>query len=313
VTEDFSALAPFRLIDSNGQTRTVFWDEMFRVLKALLLPDSKWALGEWPKTLVSTLSVQCRYQAVKALADCRVGNAYDLSRLRWKSDRALAALEAIPRAFVKEEFARRFLTGEAGLSGESADALSGGDVIPQEPAAFESVRPWPPALRTYEDVAGLLGVPKATVDALVRTGRLAPPDADDGGFDADAVLSAGRFLRELVDLSQLTELAGIEAPASALTPYGMLPRWNGIDLGDHRIDLDRVVEIHRHLMARSHGSSEPAKRMPLLRVVQNSDRPFEALMAYVQRIASGEIDRISWDPPYRWADIEIEGDKRRAP
>jgi hypothetical protein len=313
VTDNFSALAPFRLIDSNRKTRTVFWDEMFRVLKALLLPDSKWALGEWPKTLVSTLSVQCRHHAVKALASCRVGNAYDLSRLRWKSDRALAALGAIPRAFFKEEFARRFLTGEAGLSGESADVLSGGDVIPQEPAAFESVRPWPPALRTYDDVAGFLGVSKATVVALVRNGRLAPPNADDDGFDADAVLSASRFLRELVDLSQLTELAGIEAPASALTPYGMLPRWNGIDLGDHRIDLDRVVEIHRHLMARWHGSSVPAERIPLIQVVQNSDRPFEVLMAYVQRIAVGEIDRISWDPPYRWADIKIEGDKSRAP
>lgn len=312
VTEDFSALAPFRLIDSNGQTRAAFWDEMFRVLKALLLPDSKWALGEWPKTLVSTLSVQCRYQAVKALASCRVGNAYDVSRLRWKSDRALAALEVIPRAFVKEEFARRFLTGEAGLSGESADAISGSGAIPEEPAAYETVRPWPPALRTYEDVAGFLGASKATVVALVRNGRLAPPEADDEGFDADAVLSADRFLRELVDLSQLTELAGIEAPASALTPYGMLPRWNGIDLGDHRIDLGRVVEIHRHLMARSHGSSVPAERIPLLQIVQNADRPFEALMAYVQRIAGGEIDRISWDPPYRWADIEIEGEKRRA-
>jgi hypothetical protein len=306
-------LAPFRLIDSNGQTRTVFWDEIFRVLKALLLPDPQWALGKWPKTLVSTLSVQCRYQAVKALAHCRVGNAYDLSRLRWKSDRALAALEAIPRANFKEEFARRFLTGDAGLSRESADALSGGDVIPQEPAAHESVRPWPPALRTYNDVAGFLGVPKATVDALLRTGRLPPPEGDDEGFDADAVLSAGRFLLELVDLPKLAELAGIEAPASALTPYGMLPRWNGIDLSDHRIALERVIEIQRLLMARWHATSAPADPVPLLRVIEKCEQPFQVLMTYVQRIAGGEIDRIGWGPPFRWADIEIEAGALQTP
>ena len=312
VTEDFSALAPFRLVGSQGHLRTVFWDEMFRVLKALLLPDSHWALDQWPRTLAGSLSVQLRHQAVTELARCRVGNAYDLSRLRWKSDRALAALEAIPRLFVKEEFARRFLQAEVGLSRESADAISGADAIPQEPAACETIRSWPPALRTRDDVAGFLGVPKAIVEGLLRTGRLAPPESEDEGFDADAVVSAGRFLRELVDLSQLTTLAGIEAPASALSPYGTLPRWNGIDLGDHRVDLERVIEIHRLLMARSHGASAPADAVPLREVVQNSERPFEALMAYVQRIAGGEIDQVSWGPPYRWADIEIEAGASRA-
>jgi hypothetical protein len=143
--------------------------------------------------------------------------------------------------------------------------------------------------------------------------RIGPPLADDEGFDADAVIGAGRFLRELVDLSRLTDLAGIEAPASSLTPYGWLPRWNGIDLGDDRVDLERVIEIHRLLMARYHGASAPAEPVLLLQLLQNSERPFEDLMAYVQRIAGGEIDRIGWGPPYRWADITIEAGASRTP
>ena len=306
LTDDFLALAPFRVTAGTGRLRSVQWDEMFRVFKALLLPDTDWSLGRWPRRFASDAPIHDRYRALIELARCRTGHAYDLSRLRWKSDRALAALEAVPRAFLKEECSRRFLQAEAGLSRESADAISGADAIPQEPAAYETIRPWPPALRTRDDVAGFLDVSPAIVDALLRTGRLAPPVADDEGFDADTVLDAGRFLRELVDLSLLTKLAGIEAPAAALSPYGMLPRWNGIDLADHRVDLERVIEIHRLLMARSHGASKPAEPVPLRQIVQSSERPFEDLMAYVQRIAGGEIDQMSWGPPYRWADIEIE-------
>jgi hypothetical protein len=313
LNEDFQALAPFRVTSGTGPTRSVQWDEMFRIFKALLLPDADWALGRWPRLFASAAPIQHRHRALIELARCRVGHAYDLSRLRWKSDHALGALAAIPPVFTKEEVARRFLEADAGLSRESADAISGADAIPPEPAAYEAIRPWPPALRNCDDVAGFLGVPKATVDALLRTGRLTPPDADDDGFDADAVLGAGRFLQELVDLTKLTELAGIEAPPTALTAYGLLPRWNGIELRDHRVDAERVLEIQRLLMARWHGTPAPLEPIPLRRLVQGSDRPFEALAAYVQRIAGGEVDRIGWGPPFRWADIEIEAGASHGP
>jgi hypothetical protein len=286
---------------------------MFRVLKSLLLPDSDWSLGRWPRRLASEARLQDRHRAIIELARCRAGQAYDLSGLRWKSDRAMAAIGAIPRAFVKEECSRRFLQGEAGLSRESADAISGADAIPVESAAYESIRPWPPALRSCDDVAGFLSVTPATAEALLRTGRLPPPAVDEDGYDADAVLDAGRFLRALVDLSQLSDLAGIEAPPSALSPYGLLPRWNGIDLSDNRVTLERVLEIQRLLMARWHGTAAPVMPVPLRRLVDSDDRPFETLMAHVQRIACGEVDRIGWGPPFRWADIEIDAGAACAP
>lgn len=311
--EDFRALAPFRVTSETQRPYTVQWDEMFRIFKTLLLPNADWALGRWPRGCASLAPLEQRHQAIEGLARCRAGSAYDLSHLRWKVNCSLAPLAAIPRASTKEEVARQFLQAAAGLSRESAEAFSGSASTPAEPAAYDSVNPWPPVLRSRDDVAGFLEVSTPTVDGLMRTGQLIPPTGDEDGFDADAVIDAGRFLRRLLNLSQLSDLAGIEMPPSALSPYGLLPRWNGIDPSDHRVTLERVLEIQRLLMARWHATAAPVTPVPLRQLAQDCDRPVEALMAQVQRIASGEIERVGWGPPFRWADIEIDAGSARVP
>jgi hypothetical protein len=308
VNEDFRALAPFRLIDSQGQLRTVFLDEMFRVFKALLLTDAQWALGQWPRILASSSTVPVRYQAVVELSRCKVGNAYDLSRLRWKADRALSALEAVPWAFIKEKTARRFLEAEVGLSRESADEICGADAIPMEPSAYEVIRPWPPELANRGEVSRFLGVPLETVDTLIRNGWLVPPVANQDGFDADGVLAAGRFLNNLIDLPRLSGVAGIPADAGSLAAYGLLPRWNGPDQTDHRVDPLRVLEIQQLLLVQWHRAKAPTRPVSLGQLVQDHEQPFRALIEIVRKILSGQIDRLGWRPPFKWSDLEIEAD-----
>ena len=199
-----------------------------------------------------------------------------------------------------------FLEAEAGLSRESADAIAGSDVVPEMRPAYETTPLWPPALGSRDEVSRFLGVPAGDVDALIRTGRLPTPPARDHGFDADAVVAAGRILSDLVDLSGLEHLAGLPAPPSALTPYGLLPRWNGTDLGDNRVDPDRLIDIQKRLMAQWHRSHAPANPIRLGDAIESFSRPFEAIMMFVSRICGGSVVRVGWKPPYRWIDLEID-------
>ena len=307
VVEDFQALAPFRVTSGAEKPGTVQWDEMFRIFKAVLLPDSVWALGQWPLLSARNASIEERHQAITSISHCVSDGAYDLTRLRWKSDRALGPLTALPIPHSKETFARMFLEAEAGLSRESADAIAGSDVVPEMRRAYETTQPWPPALGSRDEVSRFLSVPAGDVDALIRTGRLSTPPARDHGFDADAVVAAGRYLSDLVDLSGLEHLAGLPAPPSALTPYGLLPRWNGTDLSDNRVDPDRLVDIQKQLMAHWHRSHAPVDPIRLGDAIGAFGRPFEALLMFVARACSGQFDRIGWDAPFRWTDLQIEG------
>ena len=306
VAEDFQALAPFRVTSGAEKPRTIQWDEMFRIFKAVLLPDSVWALGSWPLLAARNASIEDRHQAIVALSRCIVGGSYDLTCLRWKSNRALEPLTALPIRLVRERLARQFLEAEAGLSRESADAIAGSYVVPEMRPAYETTQHWPPALGSRDEVSRFLGVSSGDVDALIRTGRLPTPPARDHGFDADAVVSAGRYLSDLVDLRGLELLAGLPAPPSALTPYGLLPRWNGTDLGDDRVDPDRLVDIQKQLMAHWHRSHAPVDPIRLGDAVESFSRPFEALLMFVARVCSGQFDRIGWDAPFRWTDIQID-------
>jgi hypothetical protein len=306
LTDDFLSLAPFRLTSRSGTFRSVYWDEMFRVFKALLLSDTEWTLGRWPQHRANSASVQDRHQAIIVLARCRAGNAYDLSRLRWKPERALAPIAALPRPFAKEQLARQFLEAEAGLSRESADVISGADAIPLEPVAYEVIHPWPPALGNRDDVAALLGVSGATVHALMRNGRLVPPTSGQDGFDADAVLAADRFLKELVDLPRLTELAGVPADPRGLAAYGLLPRWNGVDLDDHRVDPNRLLEIQRLLIVQWRRAELPTEPITLGQLVNGCEQPFNALVAHVQTILTGQVKNVGWCAPFTWAQLSVQ-------
>ncbi len=303
---DFAALAPFRVRGGGEATVTVFWDEMFRVFKTILLPDADLALGQWPKRLARSVRIEQRHRAVEALSRTRDSHAYDLRLLQWKIQRALAALQALPRPYVIEQYARRFLQGEVGLSGESATAISGADAVLTAPEAYQRLSPWPPTLGCIADVARFLGVSIATVDALMRVGRLPAAGTDHDGFDADHVLAAGTYLGELLDLPALGALAGISITSRDLAAYGLLPRWNGLDREDHRVDFDRVFEIQQRLLAQWHVATRPESAASLGELLNDREQPSASLIDLLRRILCGQLTRFDWVPPFTWTSLKVD-------
>lgn len=306
VSADFEALAPFRLADRHGHPYIVDWDEMFKAVKALLLPDWNWAKGEFPKLHVAQTTIAARHVLIERLARVRSNSRYDMSEFQAKGRRALAPLRALPFEHALEEIAAHLLEAEVGLSRELAVALSG-LVDRGDPArAVEVFGGVPPVVGSEYELERALNATTNEVKRLLSLNVIRPRGASDFGYDADDLLRARRYLDSLVNTDGLTRLVGVTVRNEDLHPQGLFPRWSLNDRTDGRVAPEKLTELQLGLIAQWHRAEAPTDPVTLRSLAAASDRPLEVVIAVIKDILIGTIKQLTWKPPFTWVDIAVD-------
>jgi hypothetical protein len=307
VSEDFAALAPFRIEIQGGLIGNGTWDEMFHVFKALLLPNATWAHGQWDGLAIFDLPVRIRHTATLALDAIRHRRCYRLPGLAPMGAQALRPLCAVPRQGLVQKQAYDLLMQPGGLSNEVAIALSGheGEAESRAGAALFAGRP--PSLSSHRDVAEFLGVDLEMVSALRELRAIPSHSAQDVGLDIDRLLATRKFLREgLLDLGELGAIVGVPVQAEDLSDAGLLPRWNPRNKSDWRVQLDIVVALHMQLTAYWHETHCLSTSVRVGELTRGDPYPYRTVAATVSLILNREVAIVAWSSPFTWAAIEVD-------
>ena len=307
VSEDFAALAPFRIEIKRGLVGTGTWDEMFHVFKALLLPNATWSRGQWDCLAICDLPVRIRHTATLALDAIRHRRCYHLPGLAPMGAQALRPLCAVPRQGLAQKQAYELLMQPGGLSNEVATALSGheGEAESRAGAALFDGRP--PSLSSHRDVAEFLGVEIGMVSALRELRAIPSHSAQDVGLDIDRLLATRKFLREgLLNLGELTAIVGVPVHADDLSDAGLLPRWNPRNKSDSRVQLDIVVALHMQLTAYWHETHCLSKSIRVGELSHGDPHPYRTVSASVNLILNREVAIVAWSSPFTWAAMEVD-------
>jgi hypothetical protein len=309
VSEDFAALAPFRVRLEDGSRAAASWDTTFRILKSLSLELSHFYQGIFPEgRYFSLLDLARRHECVRVLGQARHGDAYDLWRLRSHFQRQLACLDVLPERRLAMRAAFRVLFSGAGLPREFASSMSASAERVAKPSAAQLFKGRPRSLVTRSHVQAFLGVDDATLLALFRLGLLHEP-AWGLAFDFDQVLGAQGYLADnLLSLLDIEQFVGVPLDWEDLRNSTLLPRWNPISSLDFRVDVGVFSRIQLQLMERVQGTTNPRSPLTLGAAVARAHRPFEALCALVNELLCGTLARASWASPFTWASLVCESD-----
>lgn len=310
VSEDFAALAPFRVRLEDGSRATASLDTMFRILKSLSLGLGHFRQGIFPgKHHFSELDLAMRQECLRELSEARRGDAYDLWRLRPHFQRQLACLEVLPERRLAMRTAFRVLYSGAGLPREIASSMSSSEERAPRPSAAQLFKGRPRSLATRSHVQGFLGVDDSTLLALSRLGLLVEP-VKDLAFDFDQVLSAQSYLaNDLLALPDIEQFVGVPLDWEDLRSSTLLTRWNAASNLDFRVDVGVFCRIQLQLMERALASAAPNSPLALGALVAPTHRPFEVLCALVNELLCGAIARVSWARPYTWASLVCDSDE----
>lgn len=305
-TEDFKALAPF-WVGSQESRRVEQWDDLIRVFKLLLLPPECVLRWEWPRRLVSRSAVVDRAKAIRTLSSCRTDNAiYDISNLCGALKEWFSPLKGLPVPLTLERHLACFMIGEVGLSAATTDELLGANVVVEPPTAVALFAGRPPIARTVQQLARAYSIPESDARALLHLGLVGLRQKSHLGFDADEILRGQSFLDRLLDLTRLSQVAGVPVEACHLNQNGLLPRWNRYNPNDPRVHLDRLIEVQLRLIQafRSTIGDELQPRLGDLAALAHD--PTKFILDYVARLAEGSIAMSGWDLPYAWADMRVK-------
>lgn len=306
VSADFQALAPFRLADGYGRSYIVDWDEMFKAVKALLLPDWSWAKGEFPKLHVAHTTIAFRHALIEKLARIRSNARYDMSEFQWKARRALAPLRALPLEHALEEIATHYLEAEVGLSRELAVGLSGLSDRGVPARAVDVSGGIPPVVECEHELERILNATTDEVGRLLSLNVIRPRASSDIGYDADDLLRAKRYLDSLVNTDGLSRLVGVTVTNEDLHSQGLFPRWSLNNRSDGRVTPEKLVELQLDLVALWHRAKAPADPVTVRSLAAAADRPLEVVIAVIKDIMMGTIKRLTWKPPFAWTDIAVD-------
>ncbi|WP_018077079.1 TniQ family protein [Thiobacillus denitrificans] len=313
VAEDFAALAPFRLVTHGGEPAADMWDLMFRIFKALALPDAFWASTEWPRRVVQFMPVKERHAVVGLLAKARRGGSYFLSDLQPKARAALAPMLAIPRPYVLEQCALLLLQSEAGITKEYAEAMCSQQPLPRAAKGVEIFSGRPPSLRTPDEVAAFLASDWQTVEGLMARKVLTNPIDSEHGYDIDELLAGQTFLHlGVFTLAEMTAIVGVPLDWDDLVHSNFLRPWNSRNPSDLRVAVGEVVSIQMELAAKWAANGRPTSGVLLRDFALRTDRPFQVVSEAVVLALRGDLNPFGWGPRFDWGGLKIsEQDERR--
>lgn len=313
VADDFAALAPFRLVTHSGEPVTDMWDLMFRVFKALALPDADWASTIWPKQVVQLMSVKSRHEIVKLLARARRGGSYFLTELQEKAWSALTPMTAIPRPFLVEQCAVLLLESEGGITREYAEAMCSSRPLPQAARGAEIFSGRPPSLQTVDEVMSFLATDWETLEGLFARGVLSKPIDNEHGYDIDELLATQRFLHlGVLTLPEISAIVGAPLDWDDLIHSNFLRPWNPKNPSDLRVAVGEVVSIQMELTAKWTANHRPGNGILLRDVAMRTERPFQVVSEAVVLALRGDLNPFGWALPFDWGSLMIsEQDGRR--
>lgn len=306
VADDFAALAPFRFVTHSGEPVADMWDLMFRVFKALALPDADWASTVWPRRVVQLLSVKARHEIVKLLARARRGGSYFLSDLQEKARSALAPMTAIPRPFVLEQCAVLLLQSEGGITREYAEAMCSSPPLPHAARGSEIFSGRPPSLQTVNEVMSFLATDGETVEGLFAWDVLRKPIDSEHGYDIDELLAAQRFLHlGVLTLPEISAIVGAPLDWDDLIHSNFLRPWNPKNPTDLRVAVGEVVSIQMELTAKWAANDRPSSGILLRDIAMRTERPFQVVSRAVVMALRGDLNPFGWGPPFNWGSLMI--------
>ena len=313
VADDFAALAPFRFVTHSGEPVADKWDLMFRVFKALALPDADWASTVWRKRVVQLMPVKTRHEIVKLLARARRGGSYFLSDLQEKAWSALTPMTAIPRPFVVEQCAVLLLQSEGGIPQEYAEAMCAHQTLPRAAKGSEIFSGRPPSLRTIDEVASFLATDWQTVEGLLARRVLTMPVDTEHGYDIDELLAAQSFLHMGVfTLTEITAIVGVPLDWDDLIHSNFIRPWNSKNPSDLRVAVGEVVSIQMELTAKWTANLRPSNGILLRDVAMKTARPFQTVSEAVVLALRGDLSPFGWGSPFDWGGLRVsEHDGRR--
>jgi hypothetical protein len=309
-SEDFSALAPFRLRLEDGSRLDAIWDTAFRVLKSLTLGPRWFREGEWPaRNHFSSLAPMHRREALRQFADIRRNGAYDVWLLRPHFARALAPLDAIPKKGLAMRVAFQLLFSGGGLPREVAASMSDGEQRTQRPSGAQLFGGKPPSFRHMADVRDFLGVDEPTLTRLLRLGIVQEP-IDGAAYDIDELLAAQSFLaEELLTVADIEQVAGVPLDWDDSRRSTILPRWNPSSSLDSRVTVEVVSDMQLRLAELLSHSQAPNRPVLIRDALAGCPRPMQSMTILLNELSNGRLERFAWGRPYTWSAIALDADE----
>lgn len=309
-SEDFSALAPFRLRLEDGRRLDAIWDTAFRIVKSLTFGPRWFREGEWPaRNHFASLAPIHRREALRHFAGIRRNDAYDVWLLRPHFARALAPLDAIPKKELAMEVTFQLLFTGGGLPREVAASMSDGEQQTQKPSGAQLFGGKPPSFNSMTDVRDFLGADESTFTQLLRLGIVHEP-VDGAAYDIDELLAAQSFLAaDLLTVADVEHVAGVPLDWDDIRQSTILPRWNPSSSLDPRVAVDVVCDLQLRLAELLSQRQAPSHPVLTSEVLVGCPRPLQSLAVLLNELLSGRLERFSWSYPYKWAAIGLDADE----
>lgn len=307
-SEDFEALAPFRLRLSDGTDVVSLWDTAFRVLKSLALEIQHFKDEKWPERFFSQLPNSEKLSHLRQLSAVRSRGAYDLKLLRPTFLATLRFLNPVPKHGLAASCAFRILHSGAGLPRDVAGALTSAEAAMVTPSGAALFHGRPPSMRSRHEAEAFIGVDSTTFDGLRKQGLWAEPAWDGAGYDIDELLAAQAFLaHELLTLVDVERVVGVPLDWEDLRHSPLLTRWNPRSGPDLRVAVSAVCSLQLQLGVTCAHAPLPKRGVHLATLVASVERPFQAISALVALVISGGLASVKWDSPYTWSSLVVDG------
>lgn len=305
VSEDFSALAPFRLRSRNGRHRVVAWDTVFMLAQLLARPHADWC-HETPRRarLYRELRIEERRRVAEVFAASREGSAY----LPWRAGAWLLGnlrhLDVPPILEGARPFARRFATAH-GLTPEIVDELLSLEPSTGPVSGAELHDGRPPVLTTLDEVLHYVGRDESALELAKHFRVLPTKNEDDLGFDIDHVLALKRFLdEELLHLTAIAPLVG-EAVTDQDLPLAIQALRSDLVFAGH-ITRDALMFFQQALMTACIGLQEPDDPVSFSDLFEAHPDAGALVVSLAARLVGGGFSRCRWAAPYTWDRLEFE-------
>lgn len=308
VSDDFSALADFRVEFSPGDVGVISWDEMLNVAQGLSQPPVAWlsqALSRGHQFM--RLPVLVRRESLEIISETRDNRGtYRLHLLPPKTHEKLAVLgHFLPDDYIAET-AFKFLMQCEQLSSKTARAISGVTHIRMPGDGAEQYGGRPPSISSEEDVMKLIGI-NWTAYKYLRRHNYIPFHAPDEslGIDIDTLLEAKHFMEHrLADLDILGRMVGMDVTWESLVrlplPFHIPPLLEG----KNRIAFDRLCDFQLIWLDKISSLAAPVSPVRLSEAIPSNSIP--ALSECLSAILNGRLTKCRWLPPYRWTDFSVE-------
>lgn len=306
-SEDFEALAPFRLRLSDETDVVSLWDTAFRVLKSLALEIQHFKDEEWPERHFRQLPNSTRLSHLRQFSAVRSRDAYDLELLRPAVLAAVRFLNSVPKPGLAALCAFRVLHSGAGLPRDVAGALTSAEAAMVAPLGAALFHGRPPSMRSRREAEAFIGVDSTTFDGLRKQGLWVEPAWEGAGYDIDELLAAQAFLsHELLTLVEVERVVGVPLDWEDIQHSPLLTRWNPRASLDLRVAVNAVCSLQLQMGVRCAHAPLPKRGVNLATLVASVERPFQAISALVGLVMGGGLATVRWDSPYTWSSLVVD-------